>query len=156
MRIPAKSAFVLMPMGGLKFETPVASKVEPPLPGTAAANLWMDEQWGAFAAGKSTTASSAAAAEINWLIFFAVLFAPAVLVMIGMMINSGGLVVFATFIGSGWAGITCARMLARRLARGGAINALLVVVFLVVFAVVSFVLCFVGCVIPAAFPMRNH
>jgi len=116
----------------------------------------MDEQWGAFAAGKSTTASSAAAAEINWLIFFAVLFAPAVLVMIGMMINSGGLVVFATFIGSGWAGITCARMLARRLARGGAINALLVVVFLVVFAVVSFVLCFVGCVIPAAFPMRNH
>jgi hypothetical protein len=156
MRIPAKAVFVPMRVGGLKLETPMASKVQPPLPNAATADLLTDEQWGAFAAGKSMTASFDTYVRVNWLFFFGVLLAPAVAVMIGMMTGSGGLVVFATFIGSGWAGITCGTMLARRLARGGGINALLVVMFSVVFAVLSFILCFVGCVIPAVLQMNNH
>jgi hypothetical protein len=156
MRVPAKSAFVVRQSGGLKLELPVASMVEQPIPRVAVADSWTDEQWGAFAVGKTWGASSEDGPEINWPIFFGVLLAPAVAVMLGMMTNSGGVIVFATFIGSGWAGITCGTMLARRVARGGTLKALLVVVFSAVFAVLSFILCFVGCAIPAMWQMRNH
>ncbi len=155
--VPRRSVFVPMPAGNLTLELPVASKMRPQSPPPVPLGLLKDEEWGAFAAGKRPLATSKNQ-EINWLVFFAVLLAPAVLAMIGMATNLVSLVMLATFIGSGWAGITCARMLARRLAGNGGTRVLLVAVFSVVFAVLSFVLCFVGCAtaIPFATRLNGH
>jgi hypothetical protein len=89
--------------------------------------------------------------KINWLVFFAVLFAPAMLSMLGMTINAGGLVFFSTFIGSGVAGIVCGSMIALRQARGMEANKLLVAVLSVLLGALSFFLCFLGCSLPIMF-----
>ena len=78
---------------------------------------------------------------MNWLIFFVVLLAPAVLNLVGMLTNSGELIVGSTFFGSVIAGSICGRMLARNreMRRDMAV---LLVFGLVVFSVT---LCFLGC-----------
>ena len=151
--VPRRSAFVPMQAGNLTLELPVASKIQPYSPPTAPSGLLTDEEWGALAAGKQALAASNNQ-EINWLVFFAVLLAPAVLTMLGMATGAFQLVMFATFIGSGWAGITCARMLARRFGWGAPLTTVLSLVF----GALSFILCFVGCVagIPFAAQLKGH
>lgn len=78
---------------------------------------------------------------MNWLVFYIVLFAPAVFNLVGMLGNSGFIIVGSTFVGSVVAGIICGRMLAycREMPTGLAILLVLALI------VTSFILCFLGC-----------
>ena len=96
------------------------------------------------------------APKTNWFVFFAVLLAPAIVVLFAGIADAGGIVVLSTFGGSLAAGIACARMLAKRQARGMEANRLLVFVFSIFFAALSFILCFAGCAIPAVLQSSRH
>lgn len=85
--------------------------------------------------------------KLNWLVFFIVLLAPAVLTLIAAMCKQGGLAVGCPLIGGGGAGILCGIMLARRVGRTPATKVLLGFVFSAVFGVLSFSLGFVGCMV---------
>jgi len=152
--VPRRAAFVPIQPGNLALELPVASKMGSHAPPIIPAGL-TDEQWAAAVAGNPGV-ELADDRQINWPVFFAMLLAPAALTMIGMTLNLFELVMFATFIGSGAAGIHCGRMLARRLARDAGTRALLTVVLSLVFGALSFVLCFVGCALPAVLQSRAH
>jgi MFS family permease len=81
--------------------------------------------------------------KMNWLVFYAILLAPAILTLIGGSMHVIPVVFSSAFIGSLVAGIFAGAMLARyRNMRGG-----LVVLLVFGLSVFSFVLCFVGCAV---------
>jgi hypothetical protein len=80
-------------------------------------------------------------AKINWLVFFTVLLAPAVLSLIGVALNIGTLIVSGTFGGSLVAGAVCSGMLDERYGYSSVVRWLLAAVL----ALLSFALCFGGC-----------
>jgi hypothetical protein len=92
--------------------------------------------------------------KTNWLIFFAVLLAPAMLSLIGLACNIGTLVVLATFGGSLVAGKICSNMLDERWGMSSVGQGLLTIAL----AALCFFLCFVGCAVavPLAAQLKNH
>ena len=84
---------------------------------------------------------------MNWLLFYIVLFAPAVLNLVGMLTNAGVLIVGSTFAGSVIVGVICGQMLGLRYGMSKVLTVLLVVAFIVT----SFILCFLGCVFSVQF-----
>lgn len=94
-------------------------------------------------------------ARINWLIFFAVLLAPAVVALLGAMVKSEELAVGSPLVGGGLAGIICGIMLGRSVGRTSAARVLLGILFVGVFGCVSFILSFFGCLL-GGFQMNMH
>ena len=94
--------------------------------------------------------------RINWPVFFAILFAPAIITLLGVLVNAFAIVPPATFGGSFLAGIACGGMVANQLARGMEPNRFLVIVLSTIFIAVSFILCFAGCMIPAILPSKGR
>ena len=152
MLVPKWALFVSPQTENPAPKPPVGPPAESPSSSTIPSGLNV-EQWAGFAAANPATASSGTGA-INWLIFFTVLLAPAMLALVGMAAGSVGVVLLASFIGSGCAGLTCARMLAGRLSSDRGTRALLAVVFSLTFAALSFALCFVGCA--AGIPLASR
>ena len=93
--------------------------------------------------------------KINWLIFFAVLLAPAVVALLGAMGKVEPLAVGSPLVGGGLAGIVCGIMLGRRVGRTSAARVLLGILFVGVFGCVSFILSFFGCLL-GGFQMNMH
>ncbi len=93
--------------------------------------------------------------KINWLIFFAVLLAPAVVALLGAMGKIEPLAVGSPLVGGGLAGIICGIMLGRRVGRTSAARVLLGILFVGVFGCVSFILSFFGCLM-GGFQMNMH
>ncbi len=87
-------------------------------------------------------------AKISWPLFFAVLFAPAVISFVSLAGNLGSLMVVATFGGSLLAGKICAAMLDQQ--RGYSTLAQLLITMAL--AALSFTLCFGGCMAGAMLP----
>jgi hypothetical protein len=83
----------------------------------------------------------------NWLVFFSLLLAPAVLTLLAASAKADGLAVACSLIGGGLAGIACGTMLARQLGRTQGNKILLGVVFAVLFGSLSFGLGFAGCMV---------
>lgn len=80
--------------------------------------------------------------KTNWLAFFALLLAPAILSFIGIALDIGAVVFIATFGGSLVAGKMCSTMLEERRGLSSASKWLMAGVL----AMLSFFLCFGGCV----------
>jgi hypothetical protein len=94
--------------------------------------------------------STAGLLKAKWLVFFAVLLAPAVLSLIGIALNIGSLMVFATFGGSLIAGKICSAILDEEHGYSTAARWLVAAGL----AAVSFFLCFGGCM--AGVMMSKH
>ncbi len=92
------------------------------------------------------------ATKINWLLFFAILLAPAILSLIGVSLDLGTLIVGATFGGSLLAGTFCADLLDKQRGYSSAVKWCLAAVF----ALLSFILCFGGCVAGAMVQMKHQ
>ena len=85
--------------------------------------------------------------NFSWIVFFIVLCAPAAITFGGGILNSDGIIVAATFLGSVICGLICGWMLAeKRPGPEGANTEFMVVLSLSIpMMLVSFVLCFAGC-----------
>src|SRR5262245_12891537 len=91
--------------------------------------------------------ASAPLPKINWLVFFILLLAPAVLTLLAASAKVDGLAVGCPLVGGGIAGIVCGTMLARRVGRTSGSKILLGVVFAVLLGLLSFGLGFAGCML---------
>ena len=85
--------------------------------------------------------------KINWIIFFIVLLAPALLTLCAAKAGVEGAAVGCPLIGGGIAGIVCGIMLGRRLGRTQGAKVGLGILFTAVFGFLSFALGFVGCMV---------
>jgi hypothetical protein len=85
--------------------------------------------------------------KINWLVFFILLLAPAVLTLFAASAKADGLAVGCPLFGGGMAGIACGTILARRVGRTLGGKVLLGVVFAALLGLLSFGLGFAGCML---------
>lgn len=93
--------------------------------------------------------------RLPWVIFFLVLFAPALCSLLGVRLKSDGLAVGSVVFGSIVSGIICGTLLGRRLGRTTGSRFGLGIVFVCVFGAVSFVLGFFGCMV-GGFNLNIH
>jgi hypothetical protein len=87
--------------------------------------------------------------KTNWLVFFGVMLAPALITLLIALVGKPREQVspFTAFFGGAAAGITCGIMLALRIGKNAGARIVLGFVFAVVFAVVCIMLSFFGCMI---------
>lgn len=85
--------------------------------------------------------------KFNWLIFLGVLFAPAVLTLVGELVGADGLAVIPALLGSVIVGPFCGIYLARHVGRTSAARLWLGCLFVGVFGCVSLTLSFIGCML---------
>jgi hypothetical protein len=85
--------------------------------------------------------------KINWLVFFILLLAPAVLTLLAASAKLDGLAVGCPLVGGGMAGIACGTMVARRVGRTPGSKMFLGIVFAVLLGLLSFGLGFAGCML---------
>ena len=95
---------------------------------------------------------SAPPTKFNWLLFITVLFAPAVLTLIGELAKERQLAVVAALLGSLAAGVFCGIHLARHVGRSSAAEFWLGWLFVGVFGCVSLILSFYGCMVGGSNP----
>jgi hypothetical protein len=85
--------------------------------------------------------------KTNWLIFFGLLLAPALLALLAASAKADGLAIACPLVGGGLAGIACGTMLARQMGRTPGNKVLLGVLFAVLLGSLSFGLGFAGCML---------
>jgi hypothetical protein len=85
--------------------------------------------------------------KTNWLIFFGLLLAPAVLALLAASAKADGLAIACLLVGGSLAGITCGTMLAKKMGRTHGNKILLGVMFAVLLGSLSFGLGFAGCML---------
>jgi len=87
----------------------------------------------------------------SWLIFFGVLFAPAILTFVTLAVGATpDFGVGITFIGSGVSAISCGIFCALRVARNPVWRFLVAILLIALFYSVCFALCFAGCTAASA------
>ena len=89
----------------------------------------------------------AAPRKTNWLLFFGLLLAPAVLALLAAKSKVDGLAIACPLVGGGIAGIVCGTMLARQVGRTHRNMILSGVLFAFLLGSLSFCLGFAGCMI---------
>lgn len=95
--------------------------------------------------------SARALPEMNWLLFWGVLLAPMMGVMLLAVAGQADKAItgYVAFGGSGLAAIVCGYLLANRIASSPATRVLLTILLPVGFYILSVSLCFAGCAIAA-------
>lgn len=94
---------------------------------------------------QSTLAIAEQRRPANWLLFFVVLFAPAICSFIFLTVNLGFLAALSAGLGSLISGLICTRMMMRRLAASGSRRLVLSFVIGILFCGLSYFLSFLGC-----------